>query len=645
MSLLAFNMINPRIARRSSRPQRCVPRLFKAWFLVLFLALSLSSQAFEPFRFAVVTDVHINVKAENPSEDLRQTVAAINGNDSIDFVLVTGDIADAGDGATLRLAHQLLSALHKPWYIIEGNHDQNWSESGCMDFLKIFGYERFTFEHKGVRFIGVPTGPMMRMAMGHVAPEDIEYITDILRRNGKGSSADPVFLVTHMPIQPDDVDNWYELTDAVRPYPVVAFINGHYHRNLLFHCDGIPAIANITNLRQKGHTAGQFNLIDLAADSIRVYTQSVGGARTHWLSLPFTTRHDDDTTHWAPRPNYAVNSQYANVTERWTRRQGAAIFSSPVVWGNRVYAADNAGRVVCYDRKGNELWRHQTGARIIGTPAIAKGILVAASADSCIYGIDAKNGRQRWRVKTAAPDVSAVTIDGGIAYVGSGDHRFRAIRVSDGTIIWQTDGIKGYVETRALVTDGKVLFGDWADTFYCLDQRSGKLLWTWQPPKKNNMHYSPAGCWPVASNGCVFFCDPERAMTALDLNTGRQLWRTYQSKVRESIGLSKDGQRLYAKTMQDSIVCYAADGKAPRELWATDCGFGYEHARVMLVEKDGIVFATNKDGLIIALDGKTGRLLWKHKVGNTMINTVVPIDSRHIVITNEAGIVSELVSL
>ena len=65
--------------RRSSRPQRCVPRLFKAWFLVLFLALSLSSQAFEPFRFAVVTDVHINVNAENPTEDLRQTVAAING--------------------------------------------------------------------------------------------------------------------------------------------------------------------------------------------------------------------------------------------------------------------------------------------------------------------------------------------------------------------------------------------------------------------------------------------------------------------------------------------------------------------------------------------------------------------------------------
>lgn len=604
---------------------------------LLCLCVTMMAQAFEPFRFAVVTDVHINVTSKNPSEDLRQTVSAINNDDSIDFVLVTGDIADAGDGASLRLAHKLLSALHKPWYIIEGNHDQNWSESGCMDFIKIFGYEHFTFVHKGVRFIGIPTGPMMRMAMGHVAPEDIAYVKDILSAN-----SDPVFMVTHMPMQPADVDNWYELTDAIRPYPIVAFVNGHYHRNLHFSYDGMPGIVNVTNLRKNGHTAGQYNIIDLAADSIRVYTQYVGDGRKQWLALPFTTKHDDNPAHWAPRPSYAVNTQYPQVTERWITDQGAAIFSSPVVVGKCIYAADNAGRVVCYDSSGKMLWKYATGARIIGTPAISKGVLVAGSADGFIYGINAKDGTLRWRIKTDAPCVSAVTIDDGTAYIGGGDHRFRAIRVSDGSVLWQADGIKGYVETRPLVTAGKVVFGDWGNTLYCLDRKTGKQLWTWQPPRKNNMHYSPAGCWPVAANGSVFICDPERAMTAIDLNSGRQLWRTYQSKVRESIGLSKDGKRLFAKTMQDSIVCYAADGKAPRELWATDCGFGYEHARVMLVEKDGVAFATNKDGLVIALDGKTGCLLWKHKIGNTVINTVVPISNHRIVFTTEAGKVGEL---
>ena len=42
--------------------------------------------------------------------------------------------------------------------------------------------------------------------------------------------------------------------------------------------------------------------------------------------------------------------------------------------------------------------------------------------------------------------------------------------------------------------------------------------------------------------------------------------------------------------MNDSIVCYAAQGDTPRELWATNVGFGYEHAPSMQVEKEGVMF-------------------------------------------------------
>ena len=94
--------------------------------------------------------------------------------------------------------------------------------------------------------------------------------------------------------------------------------------------------------------------------------------------------------------------------------------------------------------------------------------------------------------------------------------------------------------------------------------------------------------------------------------------------------------------MQDSIVCFAARNDRPEQLWATNAGFGYEHARVMLAEKDGVCFSSTKNGLIIAIDGKTGRLLWIHKVGNTLINTIVPVSSRELYFTNEDGFVGRL---
>ena len=62
----------------------------------------------------------------------------------------------------------------------------------------------------------------------------------------------------------------------------------------------------------------------------------------------------------------------------------------------------------------------------------------------------------------------------------------------------------------------------------------------------------------------------------------------------------------------------------------------------MLAEKDGVCFSSTKNGLIIAIDGKTGRLLWIHKVGNTLINTIVPVSSRELYFTNEDGFVGRL---
>ena len=73
-----------------------------------------ATYAFEPFRFAVVTDIHISTGSPKPTEDLSQSVSQINNDASIDFVLVTGDIADAGDGASLRIAKRELDKLTKP---------------------------------------------------------------------------------------------------------------------------------------------------------------------------------------------------------------------------------------------------------------------------------------------------------------------------------------------------------------------------------------------------------------------------------------------------------------------------------------------------------------------------------------------------
>jgi len=102
--------------------------------LVLFTALAVYAQ---PFQFAHVTDTHVG--GVTGTDDLRRTVADINANPSLDFVILSGDVTEFGSDEELRLAKQILDSLIIPWYVIPCNHDTNWSESGGNSLREVIG--------------------------------------------------------------------------------------------------------------------------------------------------------------------------------------------------------------------------------------------------------------------------------------------------------------------------------------------------------------------------------------------------------------------------------------------------------------------------------------------------------------------------
>lgn len=612
-------------------------RLFTSVLFACLLPFMVQAQQ-AVFRFAQLTDIHLSPNNPNPTEDLLRSIAQINATDSIDFVLVTGDIAEEGDRATMEKVKSCLDLLKVKYYVVLGNHETKWSDSGCTAFGEIFGGERFEFEHKGFLFLGFNSGPLMRMAYGHVVPQDIRWMTETMDRYNAGNSRPdkPVILVTHYPMTEGDVDNWYEVTDAVRPYNIRLFIGGHYHRDRDLRYDGIPGILMRSNLRDKDEKPG-YGIYEITEDSILVYTQRIGEPKRQWAAFSLTDSYYDRNGKAQKYPDFSVNKEYAQVQEQWIVQTGAGIYCSPAVEKDKVFVGDDLGRLTAYALKnGKKLWSFQSGKRIVGTPAVSEGIVVFGSADCKIYGLDAQNGNLLWTVEAAEPVLGAVTIENSIAYIGASDHTFRAVNIRTGEVKWAFVGVRGYIETKPLVTDNKVIFGAWDNTLYALNKADGKELWKWTGGL-TRMHFSPAAVWPVAADGKVFITDPQRAMTAIDIETGNTVWRTFQSMVRETIGLSEDKERIYSKTMNDSIVCYSTKGDQPHKLWASNVGFGYEHAPSMQVEKNGVVFGSTKEGLIFALEATTGKVLWKHKTGNSLISTVVPLDNNRVLFTATSG--------
>lgn len=591
----------------------------------------------DTFDFALITDIHIS-KTTTSIEDLESSISSINNKSSINFVFVSGDLTETGDRSALVTAKKLLDNLKVPYFAVPGNHETKWSESGVLDFKEIFGDDRFRFDYGNFVFLGFNSGPIIRMMDGHVGIQDILWLEKELKLIDKNKN---IIIITHYPLLNGDVDNWYEVTDLLRQYNVKAVLGGHYHKNRMTTYDGIPAFINRTNLREKAKLGG-YSIYNVTEDSILVSEQVIGKfpKRLGGYSLKMQYYNKDNAGY--PRLDYSVNSQYPQVQEEWLVKNNAAIYSSPVVSDNKVFVGDDLGVVSCFAlNDGKLLWQFATNSRILGTPAVKKNILIVGSTDQYIYGIDAINGKLLWKVKTRAAVMGAVAIENSRAYIGGSDHAFRCIDIKNGNVIWQFDGVAGYVEAKPLLYANKVIFGAWDSYLYALNKKNGQLEWKWNNGNER-MHFSPAAVWPVAAYGKVFFSAPDRLLTALNAKDGKVVWRTKESMVRETIGLSADKKRIYSKTMQDSVVCYSATTDVARKLWSVNVGYGYDHAPSMPVEKDNVVFGSTKNGLIFALDAYTGKVLWKHKVGNSLISTVLPLSNKTCVFTSAEGYVGKL---
>ena len=352
-------------------------RLLIIVLMACLLPLGMQAQQ-GTFRFAQLTDIHLTPNNPNPTEDLLRSVAQINATDSIDFVLVTGDLTEEGDRTTMEKVKSCLDLLKVPYHVVLGNHETKWSDSGCTAFGEIFGGERFEFEHKGFLFLGFNSGPLMRMAYGHVVPQDIRWMTEEMDKNGKDK---PVILVTHYPLMEGDVDNWYEVTDAVRPYNVRLFIGGHYHSNRDLRYDGIPGVLMRSNLCDKEGKPG-YGIYEVTGDSIRVYTQRIGEPKKQWTAFSLTGQYYDRNGKAEKYPDFSVNKEYPQVKEQWMVQTGAGIYCSPAVEKDKVFVGDDMGQLTAYALKnGKKLWSFESGKRIVGTPAVSEGIVVFGSAD------------------------------------------------------------------------------------------------------------------------------------------------------------------------------------------------------------------------------------------------------------------------
>ena len=365
--------------------------------LLVGLLLSVAAFAAEPLRFAWFTDVHVG--ARTGIEDLRDCVADVNANADIEMVIVSGDLTELDVEGWLPLAKQILDSLNVPYYAIPGNHDTKWSSSGGTLFRRLWGDDKFYFEKKGIAFVGFDQGPLMKMADGFVTPQNLAWLENVVEK--AAAKKLPLMIITHYPLD-HSVENAYDVLSVLHRADSKAIYHGHGHSNRFRWYGGIPGLMSRSTLRppqtprphfhsEKDGSAiaysenkpqvssSGYNIVTLWPDSLievqerHNFTQTF----TPWIALEWNAASLKPDSLLSLKKDFSINEQYSQVKELWEYESGAAITSSPALYGKQIFASNSGGELLALNQEDGSLkWRTELNAPIFSEPALYKGILV-----------------------------------------------------------------------------------------------------------------------------------------------------------------------------------------------------------------------------------------------------------------------------
>ena len=194
----------------------------------------------------------------------------------------------------------------------------------------------------------------------------------------------------------------------------------------------------------------------------------------------------------------------------------------------------------------------------------------------------------------------------GVVYIGSYDHNMYALAADNGKFIWKYAADGGIVSKPA-INDNKVYFGSTDQYVHAVSCRGGKKVWV--QPTEGAIYSSPA-----IAEGHLFIGSDDEHLHVLNLMAGREAWSVnLGSSIRSSPLVVNE--RVYVGSDNGEIQCYDFSGNIQWRTAAKRSVTASPHFN------DNIIYITSLDGLLYAIDAKSGWIIWRFRMDNGSIST------------------------
>ena len=266
----------------------------------------------------------------------------------------------------------------------------------------------------------------------------------------------------------------------------------------------------------------------------------------------------------------------------------------------------------------------KTTAYTIGMPvgvSVVRGILYVGDDNGYTYALNAINGKLIWSHYGWNMNMSNPLVDGDRVIVSTGNAYFN------------------YEKTMQYVKGKRTVRGPGLNSIYALDRTTGREIWAFHTPGE----VMPT---PVDVDGSLYVGTGDGNVYKVDAANGKQVWRTdIESFVSMSSPVAGDGYIFVGGTYPNYF--YALDQQTGRIAWKTTVpglvATGISDCTPAYADNIVVQEATVQSGdpsnpvanVLLALDAKTGKLLWQQRMSNGPVppamKTATPIIAAGVV--------------
>ncbi len=352
-----------------------------------------------------------------------------------------------------------------------------------------------------------------------------------------------------------------------------------------------------------------------------------------------------------PAATLGVNAA-RHLKPAWQAEMSGGVSGTPAVAGGVVVAASAGGVVAAYRAgSGARTWQVDGLGAISGSPAIDGGRVIVGSLNGHIYAFDMNGGATLWdaRLPGAQPAIwSSPAVYGQLVVVGVGSQygdkpleagRVVALDLATGSQVWELcarDGCgvgDGIWSTPAIdaAGHGYIGVGNPDDAVLAFDVATGRRLWmtSFHPDAGRDVD---VGATPIVLRAAgreeVAVGSDAGVFKLLDAATGSVAWSRDLVNGSAVHGLlaspAYDGTYFYVPSAGDPAGIFAVDAAGGKAAWANHAGLSVYSAPALgngvVVFGTGDVFGDPNAGGMVALSSRDGTVLWTHDLHSAVFS-------------------------